>query len=414
MTVKDFQKKLGHFADVIVQVGMNVQPGQKVMIIAHIEGADLVREVVARCYRIGARLVDVLWDDEYLTLTRLQNAPRDSFEEYSVKRAEWLIDHAQHGGALLSIRALNPDLLSKEDPDNVMTIQRTAMKHQMPFSQMISNHAINWCIVSSPAAGWSDKVFPGKSAQESIDLMWEAIFELTRINYPDPVAHWKEHSRKLEALGETMSARQYTALHYTAPGTDLRLGLPMGHKWIGGGTDTPGGIHFVANMPTEEIFTMPHREQVDGTVTATMPLNYQGVLIDDFSVTFEGGRAVNVKAKKGEEVFRKLIETDEGASRLGEVALVPASSPISKSGRLFYNTLFDENASCHVALGRAYANNLEGGDHLSVEELLAAGANHSLIHVDFMIGSDKMDIDGITTDGKSEPVMRKGEWAFKI
>lgn len=405
MAIANFEEKLGKYADVIVQVGLNVQPGQKVMILAHLESADLTREVVARAYRAGARLVDVLWDDEYLTLVRLQNAPPDSFEEYPVKRAEWLIDHVKTGGALLSIRALNPD--------NIMAVQRTAMKHMQPYSEVISGHATNWCVTSSPAAGWAGKVFPDVPQEQRIDRMWESIFELARINHPDPVAHWKEHSAKLEAMGEAMTRRKYTALHYTGPGTDLRIGLVDGHEWLGGGTDTPNGTHFVANIPTEEIFSMPHKDRIDGVVKATMPLNYQGVLIDDFSVTFEKGHVVDVQAGQGGDVFRQLIETDEGAASLGEVALVPYSSPISKSGRLFYNTLYDENASCHVALGRAYPGTLQDGTGMSPEKLASLGCNISLIHVDFMIGSDKMNIDGITQDGRAEPVMRNGEWAFE-
>jgi aminopeptidase len=214
-------------------------------------------------------------------------------------------------------------------------------------------------------------------------------------------------------MGEAMTRRGYQTLHYTAPGTDLRIGLVDGHEWLGGGTDTPNGIHFVANIPTEEIFTMPHKDRIDGVVRATMPLNYQGSLVDDFSVTFEKGRVVDVQAAQGGDLFRNLIATDAGAASLGEVALVPYSSPISKSGKLFYNTLYDENASCHVALGRAYPNTMQDGMGMSQEKLASLGCNISLIHVDFMIGSDEMNIDGITSDGRSEPIMRNGEWAFE-
>jgi aminopeptidase len=413
MAVKNFENRLGKYADVIVQVGLNVQPGQKLMIIAQLETASLVREVAARAYRAGARLVDVLWDDEYLMLARLQNAPDGSFEEYPIKRAEWLNEHAKNGGALLSIRALNPDLLSNENPENIMTIQRTAMKYTQPYSELVSGHAINWCVTSAPAPGWAKKVFPDLSEENAIEAMWESIFELARINHPDPVAHWKEHSKKLEDMGEAMTRRKYTTLHYTAPGTDLRIGLVDGHEWLGGGTDSATGIHFVANIPTEEIFTMPHKDRIDGVVKATMPLNYQGSLVDDFSVTFEKGRVVDVQAVQGGDLFRNLISTDAGAASLGEVALVPYSSPISKSGKLFYNTLYDENASCHVALGRAYPNTMQDGMGMSQEKLASLGCNISLIHVDFMIGSNEMNIDGITADGRSEPIMRKGEWAFE-
>jgi aminopeptidase len=415
MPVADFEARLGKYADVIVEIGLNIQPGQKLMIVAHLEAVPLVRAVAARAYQRGARLVDVLWDDEYLALARLENAPRDSFEEYPEWKSRAMADHASSQGAVLSIRALNPDLLSGQDTDLIMTMQRTEAKHRAAFSKAITANDTNWSLVASPAVGWSGKVFADIPASERIDRTWEAIFEMSRINHPDPVAHWREHIRGLDARSAYMNAKQYDALHLTAPGTDLIIGLPKNHLWAAAGTtSTPFGVVFTANIPTEEIWTAPDRARVDGVVRSAKPLNLQGVLIDKFSVTFKDGRVTDIQAEQGGDVLRKLVETDEGAARLGEIALVPNSSPISQFGRLFYHTLYDENASVHIAFGRAYAFNIQGGEKLSEEDLLAAGANRSLIHTDFMIGSGEMDIDGLAGDGSAEPLMRSGEWTFGV
>jgi len=244
--------------------------------------------------------------------------------------------------------------------------------------------------------------------------LWQAIFETTRATLPDPVAAWAEHIKNLRKRGDYLQAKKYSALHYKGPGTDLTLGLPNGHKWISAQALAENGVIFTANMPTEEVFTLPDRNRADGTVAATFPLSYGGSLIDGFSVTFENGRIVKVHAKNNEALLQKLVDTDEGSTRLGEIALVPASSPISKRGHLFYNTLFDENASCHIAIGRAYRFTLIGGEELTDEEFIAAGGNISLNHVDFMIGSPHMDIDGVKADGTHEPVMRNGEWAIDV
>ncbi|HJX81760.1 MAG TPA: aminopeptidase, partial [Candidatus Udaeobacter sp.] len=260
---------------------------------------------------------------------------------------------------------------------------------------------------------WAAKVFPHlQQPEEAESKLWQAIFETTRATLPDPVAAWQEHIQNLKKRSSYMQAKNYSALHYQGPGTDFTLGLPRGHKWISAQSLAENGVVFTANMPTEEMFTLPDRHHAEGTVAATMPLSYAGTLIEDFSVTFENGRIVKVNARMNEAILQKLVDTDEGSTRLGEVALVPASSPIAQRGHLFYNTLFDENASCHIAIGRAYRFSLIGGEELTDEEFISAGGNVSLNHVDFMIGSDKIDIDGIQQDGTREPVMRAGEWAF--
>jgi aminopeptidase len=268
--------------------------------------------------------------------------------------------------------------------------------------------------VAAAGDAWAMKVFPDLSKEQAVEKLWKAIFETSRIDQPDPIAAWQKHIDSMKERARYLQSKQFTALHYKGPGTDFTLGLPSGHLWISAQSMAQNGVAFTANMPTEEVFTMPDRNRADGVVSATFPLSYGGTLIEDFQVTFENGRVTKVTAKKGEAALQKLVDTDEGSHRLGEVALVPASSPIGQRGHLFYNTLFDENASCHIAIGRAYRFTIAGGEELNDEEFMAAGGNVSLNHVDFMIGSSQMDIDGIHKDGTREPVMRQGEWAIKI
>ena len=317
---------------------------------------------------------------------RLQNAPDNSFEEYPTWISDGLLQHAQGENAYLAIYAQNPDLLAGQDPEKLATIHKTGAKHNEELSKLAGAFAYNWLIVSVPTVDWASKIFPDLSADEQTDALWEKIFQLARIDTPDPVAAWDEHLTGLKQTAAYLNAKQYDSLHYTGPGTDLTIGLPEGHVWIAAQTDTPSGITFTPNMPTEEVFTTPHKDRTSGTVAASMPLNYSGMLIENFSLTFEDGVVTNVSAEKGEETLSKMIETDEGAARLGEVALVPHNSPIAQTGLLFYNTLFDENAACHIALGRGFKDGIEGGSQFSDEEWAQQGGNISLIHTDFMIG----------------------------
>jgi aminopeptidase len=293
-------------------------------------------------------------------------------------------------------------------------MQKGHLENYSPISALVSRNAANWCVVASAAPTWAAKIFPDLHSEEAMEKLWQAIFETTRATQPDPVAAWREHIQNLRKRADYMQAKKYSALHYKSENTDFILSLPREHKWISAQSLAENGVVFTANMPTEEIFTLPDRWRAEGTVHATFPLSYGGSLIEDFSVTFENGKIVKVSAKKNEAILQKLINTDEGSTRLGEVALVPASSPIATRGHLFYNTLFDENASCHIAIGRAYRFTLTGGEELTEEEFSAAGGNTSINHVDFMIGSPKMDIDGIKEDGTREPVMRQGEWAIDL
>lgn len=414
------QELLQKYAEAIVRVGLNLREGQRLIITNATArgvppaGRALVHEVAKAAYAAGAKYVETIWGDEEMHRIRLQNAPTDSFDEYPKFHIDAVMGMIKNGDALLSIYANDPDAFAGLDPERVGAMQKSHLQNYSPIGVEVSRNAVNWCVVASASPAWAAKIFPGLNSEEAEEKLWQAIFETTRATQPDPVAAWMEHIQNLTKRGKYMQAKKYSALHYTAPGTDLTLGLPKGHRWISARMPAENGVDFTANMPTEEIFTLPDRHRADGTVSATFPLSYGGSLIEDFSVTFENGQITKVNAKKNEAILQKLVDTDDGSKRLGEVALVPASSPIAKRGYLFYNTLFDENASCHIAIGRAYRFTLAGGEELNDEEFNTAGGNVSLSHVDFMIGSPQMDIDGITEDGSHEPVMRQGEWAFDV
>ena len=411
---------LRKYADAIVKVGLNLRAGQRLIINnatsrgVTFAARELVHAVTKAAYAAGARYVEVLWGDEEMLGIRLQNAPADSFNEYPTWLIKALVDMINNGDALLSIHANDPDVFHGLDPERVAAMQKTHLQHYQEVAVPTSHNAVNWCVVASAAPAWAKKIFPDLAEKEAVGKLWQEIFEVTRATEPDPVAAWQEHIQNLRKRGDFMQAKNFSALHYRSQNTDLTLGLPAGQKWVSAQSLAQNGVVFTANMPTEEIFTLPDRHHAEGIVTATYPLTYGGSLIEDFSLTFENGRIVKVHAKKNEAVLQKLIDTDEGSRHLGEVALVPASSPIAQRGHLFYNTLYDENAACHLAIGRAFRFTLTDGVELTDDEFNAAGGNTSLNHVDFMIGSPQMDIDGITEDGTREPVMRQGEWAFEV
>jgi aminopeptidase len=417
---KQHQQLLRKYAEAIIRVGLNLRAGQRLIITnATARGVlsparALVHELAKAAYAAGARYVDVIWGDEEMLRIRLQDAPADSFGEYPKWHVAGILDILEKGDALLSLYANDPDVYDGLDPDRVGAMQKSHLEHWAPISALVTRNASNWSIAASAAPAWAAKMFPDLKPKEAEEKLWQAIFETTRIMEPDPVAAWKEHIKNLRKRADYMQAKKYTALHYKSDRTDFTLGLPSGHKWLSGQSLAENGIAFTANMPTEEVFTLPDRHRAEGTVYSTFPLSYGGSLIEDFSVTFENGRIVKVHAKKNEAILQKLVDTDEGSTRLGEVALVPISSPIARRGHLFYNTLFDENASCHIAIGRGYRFTLVGGEELTDEEFMTAGGNISLNHVDFMIGSPQMHIDGIKEDGTREPVMRSGEWAFDV
>lgn len=406
-----FQKSLEKYADIIVNIGLNLKKEQRLNIAAGLPDADLVRLVAKKAYQLGSPYVDVRWIDERLTRIRFENSAPDHLSEVP----KWIIDreheYGQRGDALLSFSSQDPNLLEGISPDLIGKYRKALSEKYEPVYKYMNENTQTWCVISTATPAWAIKVFPDLPVEQAQEKLWEAIFDACRINLDDPVKAWREHADKLHRQCDYLNDKKYTALHYKAPGTDLTLGLPENHIWVGASSTTVGGIEFIPNLPTEEVFCMPHREKAEGYVTSSRPLILSGTTIDEFTLTFENGRVSKVTAKQGEENIRKLLETDESASHLGEVALVPDSSPISQRNHLFYNTLFDENASCHLALGTAYRYNMKGGSEMTKEQFIAAGGNDSLIHVDFMIGSNQMDIDGITADGTREPVMRNGEWA---
>jgi aminopeptidase len=414
------QESLQKYAELVVRVGLNLRAGQRLVINSPttrgvlLHTAPLVREIARTAYRAGASYVDVLWGDETLLKTRVQEAPRDSFDEFSDWQIKAISEMFEHDGAHLSIRSNNPDLMNGEDPEIVDQIQKVYLQKYADFSQKIGQNLINWLVIAAAGPVWAARVFPDLEPVEAEKKLWKAIFSITRVDQPDPVAAWEKHVKELRSRSEYMNAKQFAALHYTAPGTDLTVGLPPGHFWNSAGSTAQNGIFYIANMPTEEIFTLPHKDQINGYVSASMPLSYSGSLMEGFSLTFENGHVVKATAERNETVLQKLVNADEGASSLGEVALVPHSSPIAQSGLLYYDPLIDENAASHLALGRAYKFTLKGAENLSDEDFQARGGNVSMVHVDFMIGSGKMDIDGLRTDGATEPVMRQGEWAFDV
>ena len=409
-----FERQLDLYAELAVRIGVNLQPGQRLLVNAPISMAPLVRLIVKHAYQHGARLVEVMWGDEEVMLARYRYAPRDSFDEVSHWPVQAALEYGEAGNPFLQVSAQNPDLLKGQDPQLVATAQKSRAQLMAPYTALVTRDALPWSVIGGAEPSWAAKVFPDLPPEEQVARLWEAIFQTCRLDQPDPVAAWQAHTQGLVRRSEYLTQHGYTALHFKSSQTDLRVGLPSGHIWKGGIGTTPSGIRFAPNLPTEEVFTLPHRERVDGVVRTTKPLSVRGMLLQDFTLRFEGGRVVEVSAAEGEDVLRKLIETDEGAARLGEVALVPQSSPIASSGRLFYNTLFDENAASHIALGEAYRFTLAGADELSNEDFAARGGNHSLIHVDFMIGSAEMDVAGVRDDGSVEPVMRAGEWAFEV
>jgi aminopeptidase len=405
-----FEQKLDQLARVAIEVGLGLNSGQELVMTAPLEAVPLARRITEQAYRAGASLVTTLYTDDEAALMRYRFAPDAAFD----RAAGWLYDGMgsafKSGAARLAITGANPLLLSNEDPARVGRANRAVSKAYRPALELITRHEINWTIVASATPAWAAAMFPDAAPSRAMDQLWEAIFATSRINVDDPVANWKAHDAELHRRAAFMNEKRYAALQYRGPGTDFRLGLADDHLWLGGGTTAGNGRYCIPNMPTEEIFTTPHMLRAEGTVTATKPLSYQGTMIEGIQVRFEKGRIVEAGATRGQEVLQKLIDTDDGAGRLGEVALVPHSSPIASSGLLFFNTLFDENAASHIALGQAYSSCLRDGDKLSKDELTAKGANDSLIHVDWMIGSEKLDIDGITATGAVEPLMRGGEW----
>ena len=408
----NFERNLDEYAKLAVQVGVNIQPGQTLLVRSPIQCATFVRKVVEHAYKLGAKNVHIEWSDEECTLIKYLNAPEETFNDFPRWISDQYVDIAKEGGAFLTIYAQNPDLLKNVDPQRVANYQKASAAALKEWRSYTLSDKCKWSIISIPTESWAKKVFPDVSSEEAVNKLWDAIFKCTRVDTENPVESWKTHNANLKERTDFLNEKNFKTLKFKSSKTDLTMDLPEGHIWASGASYDPNGVSFNANMPTEEIFSMPHKFKVNGVVHSTKPLVYGGNVIDNFSLTFKDGKIIDYTAEKGKETLGKLIDTDEGSHYLGEVALVPFKSPISDTNIVFFNTLFDENASCHFAIGSAYKTCIKDGDKINDDELDKYGVNYSLTHVDFMIGSSDMNIVGITYDGNEVQIFKDGNWAF--
>ena len=404
-------ERIDQLARVAVQVGLNLQPGQDLLVTAPAEALPLLRRIAEHAWRAGAGLVTPILSDPSLARARFAHAPEDSFD----RAPGWLYDGMAQAfdanTARLAIVGEDPMLLAEAPPERVTRANRAQSRASRPALERIARFDVNWSIVAWPGRAWAQRVFPDLDADAAVDRLADAIFAAARLDASDPVAAWEAHNAALHARCAWLNGQRFAALHFKGHGTDLTVGLADGHEWQGGASVARNGVRCNPNIPTEEVFTTPHAARTEGVARASKPLSYNGTLIEDIEVRFEGGRIVAATARTGAGVLERMLDSDAGARRLGEVALVPHASPISASGLLFFNTLFDENAACHIALGQCYAKCFEGGEGLSAEDVAARGGNTSMIHVDWMIGGPETDIDGIRDDGSRVPVFRAGGWA---
>lgn len=404
-------EKIDKLAQLAVYTGLGLRPGQDLILTAPVEALPLVKRIAVHAYKAGAGLVTPLFSDGELTLARYKYANNASFD----KAPDWLYNGIgqafDNNAARMAIVGDDPMLLANQDSDKIGRANKANSIAYKPARERITRFNINWNIIAWPGAAWAKRMFPELSGTEAQSKLADAIFDASRVNTTDPVEEWKKHNEVLRKKCKWLNELDFASLHFNGPGTDLVVGLADGHEWMGGASIAQNGITCNPNIPSEEVFTTPHALNVNGSVCSTKPLSHQGALIDEIQVRFENGKITNAKASKGEEVLLKILDSDEGARRLGEVALVPNSSPISQSGLLFYNTLFDENAACHIALGQCYSKCFKGEENLSEKEISKRGGNSSMIHIDWMIGSRHIDIDGINSDGSRVAVFRKGEWA---
>lgn len=404
---------LRRYAEFAVRVGVNPQPGQTMIIAAPVEGAAFARMCAEAAYDAGAREVVMKYSDERFARLRLERTDIATLEDVPPHLVRSYLDYAERegGACILNILAEDPEIfrgLDAEKINRAFTARRRALDG---WRELTMKDRVQWSIVAIPSRAWAQKVFPG--CEDAVEKLWDAIFTVCRAHEADVVAAWREHVDKTTERRDKLNALALDRLHFESKnGTDLTVGLADGAVWEGAKSVTPEGYEFIANIPTEEVFTAPHRMRVDGVVHATKPYVYNGDVIDGFWFRFEKGLVTDFGARQGGELLRRMLDTDDGARRIGEVALVPASSPINRSGLLFYNTLFDENAACHIAFGDGYPGTVEGGTQLAPEELAARGVNHSVIHEDVMVGAADMAVTGYTKDGRAVPVFRAGEWAL--
>lgn len=411
-TYRTFEERLDKLAEVCVKVGLRVRAGQEVLVTLPLEAAPLMARIAAHAYAEGASLVTPFYTDDAVVLARFAHAHDTTFDAASAWLHRGMADAYGAGAARLAISGADPNLLGACDAKNVNRVAKATAIAGKPAIEHITSFKINWNIVAFATRAWAKVAFPGCSERTAVSNLWDAIFLASRIDVIDPVAEWQAHNARLAARQEIMNAKGYSALRFVGPGTDLTVGLADHHLWAGGEETAQNGITCNPNIPTEEVFTAPHRERVNGYVTSTKPLSMQGTLITGIFMRVKDGQIVEVRADQGEQVLREKIENEQGANRFGEVALVPHSSPISASGVLFFNTLFDENASCHIAFGKAYPTTIKNGAQMTSSELEAHGANSSIAHVDFMIGSGEVDVFGILPNGIVEPILTKGEFTI--
>ncbi|MCL6573363.1 MAG: aminopeptidase [Bacillus sp. (in: Bacteria)] len=414
MVLPNFEENLQKYAKLLTAKGINVQKGDWIKMTITVDQAPLARLITKEAYALGAEKVIVKWADDEISKQQYLHQPVEvltNIPEYEIQESE---DHVlNHRVSRLSIVSSDPGLLNEVDPAKIASYQNVAGKAFHVQRIATQNDDLKWTVAAAAGAGWAAVVFPNlTTSEEQVDALWDQIFKTCRVYAEDPIAAWDQHKKTLNEKAAKLNEIQFDALHYTAPGTDLTLGLPKNHIWASAESNNPKGEEFIANMPTEEVFTAPDTHRMEGVVRSTKPLSYAGTLIEGIEVHFKDGKIVDISAEKGNETIKKMVFDNEGGTGLGEVALVPDPSPISKSGITFFTTLFDENASNHLAIGAAYPTSIQGGTKMSQEELLAHGMNTSIVHVDFMIGSEKMDIDGIKQDGTIVPIFRNGDWAF--
>lgn len=410
--MKSFESMLSDYAELTIKVGINIKEGQPLVINSPIEGIDFVRLLSKYAYDNGASDVHINWSDDYLTRLKFENSPISVFENFPTWKKDMMLDYAKKGAGFISIHSTDPELLKGIDKNKIIINNKVSSENLKDFRNYTMNDLIPWCVVSIPTSGWAKKVFPDLDKEDAINKLWEKIFYITRTDKENPIDIWNEHVNNLKEKVDFLNKTNFKKLVYTSSnGTNLEVELPKGHIWAGGGSYDVKKNYFVANIPTEEVYTMPLKTGVNGVVYSTKPLNYSGNLIDKFKLVFKDGKVIDFSAEVGEDSLKELLNLDEGSSYLGEVALVPNNSPISNLDIIFYNTLFDENASCHFALGKAYPTNIKNGENMSDEDLELSGVNNSITHVDFMVGSKDLNILGITNEKEEIQIFKDGNWA---
>ncbi|HDA2694356.1 aminopeptidase [Staphylococcus aureus] len=410
----NYKEKLQQYAELLVKVGMNVQPKQPVFIRSSVETLELTHLIVEEAYHCGASDVRVVYSDPTLKRLKFENESVEHFANHEIKSydVEARMDYVKRGAANLALISEDPDLMDGIDSQKLQAFQQQNARAFKGYMESVQKNQFPWVVAAFPSKAWAKRVYPELSVEEAYIKFIDEVFDIVRIDGNDPVENWRQHIANLSVYAQKLQQKNYHALHYVSEGTDLTVGLAKNHIWEDATSYVNGKEQaFIANIPTEEVFTAPDRNRVDGYVTNKLPLSYNGTIIDQFKLMFKDGEIIDFSAEKGEAVLKDLINTDEGSRRLGEVALVLDDSPISNRNTIFYNTLFDENAACHLAIGSAYAFNIQGGTEMTVEEKIASGLNDSNVHVDFMIGSSDLTIYGIFEDGSKELVFENGNWA---